>query len=137
MWRSTLLTLWKMFVPAPLVWGIATCLVKCSILAFYADIFQKPGFRLPIYVMAGLSVALALTTILQSFLLCHPFKYSWDKTVPGGSCAPSKQAYLSVAIVNLIIDLSIVALPMPILWSLQMRTAKKVAISAILSIGLV
>ncbi|RDL41339.1 Uncharacterized protein BP5553_01318 [Venustampulla echinocandica] len=125
----------KLFVPAPLLWAIATTFVKLSILFFYISIFTMPRLRSAVYVVIAVSVALVVVVILESFLLCRPFEYTWNRTIPG-VCGDTQKAYLSVAIVNLAIDLSIVALPMPVLWSLKMAKKKKMAISAILCLGL-
>jgi hypothetical protein len=127
----------KLFVPAPLLWAIATCLVKVSILCFYISIFTMPRIRSAVYVVLTLTVALLAVVILQSFLLCRPFAYTWDKSIEGGVCGSSRKAYLSVAIVNLVIDLAIVFLPMPVLWTLKMTSKKKLAITFILGLGLV
>ncbi|MCJ1291405.1 hypothetical protein MMC34_002948 [Xylographa carneopallida] len=44
-------------------------------------------------------------------------------------------AVLDISIVNVIIDITIIALPMPVLWRLQMATKRKVAIAAIFGLG--
>lgn len=89
-----------------------------------------------VYIVIALTVALIVAVIFESFLLCRPFRFTWDKTIPGGVCGSSTDAYLSIAIVNLVIDVAVVVLPMPVLWKLQMPIGKKIAISAILSLGL-
>jgi len=134
---SQISILLKLFVPAPMLWSCATTCVKLSILWFYIGIFEWHGFRPAAYVVMAVSIALWVAVILESFLLCSPFEYTWNKVTVTGTCGSSTEAYLSVAIVNLIIDLSIVALPMPILWRLQMSWKKKAAISALLGLGLI
>ena len=73
--------------------------------------------------------------ILEAFLLCQPLAFNWDKTIPGGFCADQHAAYISAGIINLIIDVSIIVLPMPMLWGLQMAMMRKVALTAIFSLG--
>jgi uncharacterized membrane protein len=99
------------------------------------SVFIITGVRNAAWVIIGLSIALLVAVVLESFLLCRPFEFTWNKTIDG-VCGSSLKAYLSVAIVNLIIDLSIVALPMPVLWGLKMARKKKVAITFILCLGL-
>lgn len=91
--------------------------------------------RKAVYAVVALTVSLLVAVIFESFLLCRPFKFTWDKTIQG-VCGSTTHAYLAIAIVNLVIDLSIVALPMPVLWSLKMPYKKKLAISGILCLGL-
>lgn len=105
-------------------------------LFFYISIFSMRNLRTAVIGVISLTIALIVAVIFESFLLCRPFAFTWDKTIPGGVCGSTTHAYLAIAIVNLVIDLAVVALPMPILWSLQMPIGKKMAISAILCLGL-
>ena len=70
------------------------------------------------WVFAGLSVSLMLAVVLATLLICHPLRLNWDKAA-GGSCGDTSALYLGGGIVNLILDVTIVALPMPMLWGLQ------------------
>ncbi|MCJ1373405.1 hypothetical protein MMC20_004633 [Loxospora ochrophaea] len=126
----------KLFVAAPILWGVTTCVIKLSVLSFYRDIFQNSTFKKACIVMMALTGALLIAVILGTCLLCRPFAFAWDKTIPGGHCGDATKNYLAIGIVNMIIDFSIVALPMPILWKLQMPFEKKMAVSGILSLGL-
>ncbi|PHH64773.1 hypothetical protein CDD81_4035 [Ophiocordyceps australis] len=126
----------KLFVPAPLLWAISAAFIKLSILFFYISIFTMANLRKAVYAVIFLTVALLIAVLFESFFLCRPFAYTWDKTIPG-VCGSTQDAYLAIAIVNLVTDLSVVALPMPILWRLKLPQRKKIAISAILSLGLV
>ncbi|KAI1439380.1 hypothetical protein F5Y02DRAFT_405874 [Annulohypoxylon stygium] len=131
------MNLWyQLFVAAPLLWAISTSLVKLSILFFYISIFTIPRIRIAVFIVIALTVALIIAVIFESFLLCRPFEFTWNKEIPGGVCGNSTDAYLAIGIVNLIIDFSLVLLPMPVLWRLQMPVGKKIAISAILGLGL-
>ncbi len=101
------------------------------------SIFTFPRIRKAVYVVISLTIALIFAVILESFLLCRPFKFTWDKEIQGGVCGNAVYAYLAISIINLVIDFAVVLLPMPILWKLQMPVGKKVAISAMLGLGIV
>jgi len=72
---------------------------------------------------------------LEAFLLCRPFAYTWDKTIDG-KCADTTKAFLSAGIINLLIDVVVIILPMPMLWKLQIPLGKKLAITAMFSMGI-
>ncbi|KAI0186725.1 hypothetical protein F4808DRAFT_447285 [Astrocystis sublimbata] len=127
----------KLFVPAPLLWALSTSFLKLSILFFYISIFTIPNIRIAVYAVIGLTSALIVAVIFESFLLCRPFVFTWDKSIEGGVCGDSTKAYLAIAITNLIVDVSLVFIPMPVLWALQLPIRKKIIISAILGFGLV
>ncbi|TGJ87547.1 hypothetical protein E0Z10_g1200 [Xylaria hypoxylon] len=74
----------KLFVPAPLLWAISTAFLKLSILFFYISLFTIPRIRMAVYIVIILTTALIVAVIFESFLLCRPFAYTWDKTIKGG-----------------------------------------------------
>jgi hypothetical protein len=84
----------------------------------------------------AVSIGYFWSVFLEAFLLCRPVTYNWNKTITG-TCADVALAYLFAGISNLLIDLIIVALPLPMLWKLQLPVAKKIGISAMFSIGAV
>ena len=81
-------------------------------------------------------MATLVSILLATLLICSPVTYSFDKTTPGGHCGDLTSFELYTAILNLVLDFIIVTLPMPMLWSLQMRTKQKVGISIVLGIGI-
>ncbi|KAG8158811.1 hypothetical protein KVR01_011254 [Diaporthe batatas] len=72
--------------------------------------------------------------LVETFALCKPVEYSWDKTIEG-ECAGENTAYLIAGIVNLVIDTFIVALPMPQVFRLQMTLTKRISVAGMFSLG--
>ena len=83
-----------------------------------------------------ISLICGLAFILEEFVICRPLAYQWNKSIKG-VCGDQTLSFLIPGVINLVLDLLIIALPMPVLWNLQMRTAKKIATSAVFGIGLV
>ena len=52
-----------------------------------------------------------------------------------GSCGDQKSLDLSIGIVNLLLDVTVVVLPMPVLWGLKMAVAKKAMLSGMFGMG--
>lgn len=75
-----------------------------------------------------------LMTFLVDFLICTPVALNWDPFVPG-HCADQRMAYFFTAIINLLIDIGIVMLPMPLVWKLQMPIAKRIGVIAMFGLG--
>ncbi len=84
--------------------------------------------------MIALTMCYCTVVLLEAFLLCRPFAYNWDKTIDG-ECADTTKAFLSAGIINLLLDVCIVVMPMPLLWKLKMPIANKIGISAMFSLG--
>lgn len=117
-----------------MIWAAANTAVKISVLDLYIQIFRNKRFRIVSYVLMGVSIGYLIMVILEAFLLCRPVAYSWNK-LRRGKCGDERKVYLSSGIVNLIIDVVIVILPMPMLWGLQLGLAKKLALTFIFGVG--
>lgn len=116
------------------LWISANCCAKISMLHLYITLFWTKEFKLVASAVIGLVAAYWFTTIVLMFFLCTPFRYLWDKTIQG-TCINLPAAWLSVSIINMILDLIIIAMPMPMLWNLRMPVSKKIAVSGIFSLG--
>ncbi|MCJ1345442.1 hypothetical protein MMC31_003649 [Peltigera leucophlebia] len=118
------------------LWAISNALVKISICHLYVQIFRLRSLRIAAYTIMVAGVAYCVAVILEAFLLCKPIRYSWDKNIDG-HCGNAFAAYLSVAIVDLITELSIILLPMPYVWTLQLPVGKKIALTCIFGLGII
>ena len=69
--------------------------------------------------------------------ICAPLSKVWamNPMLPG-HCGNLKALELATASFNIVLDLMVIVLPMPVLWNLQLPTHKKVALSAMFSMGL-
>ncbi|KAL4986839.1 hypothetical protein BDW68DRAFT_178432 [Aspergillus falconensis] len=127
----------KIIAASTFIWAFATTLVKLCLLSLYIQIFKSElVFRIFAYIVAALSVMLALSGIFLGIFFCQPFAYNWDRTIEDGHCGDSPKFQLSTAVVNMILDFFIVVLPLPVLWRLQMARKRKIMLSGVFSLGL-
>ena len=96
--------------------------------------FRGQVFTRICYAIMGLTGAYLAMVILEAFLLCTPVALNWDAFATG-TCVDTRLAFTIAGIVNLVIDATVIALPMPKLWHLQMPLAKKVGLTFIFGIG--
>lgn len=80
------------------------------------------------------------TALIAANFSCSPFRYIWDKTIPG-RCVNRKAlsvSNLSVsnAALNLLSHLLILLLPHTIIWKLQMTLSRKIGVGIVFSVGL-
>ncbi|KAI0552561.1 hypothetical protein F4679DRAFT_581464 [Xylaria curta] len=132
-WVLTLYTV--LFIPGQILWAAANTSVKLSILSLYAVIFPSKTFCRVCYATMVVSAAYFLSVLLETFLLCDPVQFNWDKTIPNGKCHNQNLAYLLAGITNIVIDAFIVALPVPKLYGLHIPLAKRIAIGAMFGLG--
>ena len=119
-----------------LVWAAAVTTIRASIILLYMHIFSIRSFRIICYAVQAFNLAFLISTVVATCLICKPIAYNWDYTIPGGFCGNAKAYATYTAVVNLLLDFTVVMLPMRILWGLQMATRRKVAVSGMFSMGL-
>ena len=121
----------------PLVWVVSVTIIRASIIVLYIRIFPIRTFRRVCYSILVINLAFCLSTNLSEFLICRPVSYRWDRSIRGGTCGHQQSLTLFLGVVNLLLDVCLVLMPMPILWGLKMGTGRKVALSGIFGIGIV
>ncbi|KAI2637748.1 hypothetical protein GGS26DRAFT_544993 [Hypomontagnella submonticulosa] len=134
---DTFSTFLKLFPAGQILWASANTCVKFSILSLYTKIFFNKTFSYICYGTMAVSVAYWISVFLELFVLCTPVKYNWDKTIAGGKCEGENIAYLVAGTTNLLIDVFIVALPMPMLFGLRITLLKKFGVAAMFGLGAV
>ncbi|KAM0797175.1 hypothetical protein BDR22DRAFT_466521 [Usnea florida] len=120
---------------SPIIWVTAVTIIRSSIITFYAHIFPTRSFRIACIGISVLNASFFVTTVLATCLICHPITYRWDFSLHSGSCGNQQSLDLFIAIFNLFMDITVVALPMPILWGLQMAVSRKIMLSVMFGLG--
>jgi hypothetical protein len=126
-----------LFSAAQPLWSTANNAVKFSILHLYITIFPGRTVRRICYVLVVLSMGYWISVLVEVFVLCTPVEFNWNKTI-AGTCDPhSLDAYIAAASINLVIDIFIVVMPVPMLWKLRMSLAKRLGTISMFSLGAV
>ncbi|KAF2875851.1 hypothetical protein BDV95DRAFT_591276 [Massariosphaeria phaeospora] len=125
----------KILVAMQVFYGTTLGLIKVSICLFYNRIFPLRGFRQYSWLVIALITAWSVMVFLSAFLLCRPLAFNWDQTIPGGKCANQPAAFVAIGVLDLIVDVMVLMLPMPLLWNLKVSLPNKVALFAIFGVG--
>ncbi|CAF9933487.1 MAG: hypothetical protein ALECFALPRED_005609 [Alectoria fallacina] len=124
----------KALLVGQLLWITSVTSIRASVLALYIRIFRTPSFRVTCYVVQGFNLAYFVAVVLACCLICRPFAFLWDQSIDG-FCGDQKSLDIFIGVFNLLMDITTVALPMPVLWGLQVRMKKKLIIAAMFSMG--
>ncbi|KAM3445778.1 hypothetical protein NHJ13734_000231 [Beauveria thailandica] len=122
-------------------WASSTACCKVAIILFLRRVvgFTR-SINTTLVVVAVVSVLWALAAILFSTFVCTPISFYWDKSSHNGRCMPKEHYLLGniiFAVMNMLGDITILAIPMPTLWKSQMRKKQKIAMTGVLGIGLI
>ncbi|CAI7652756.1 unnamed protein product [Penicillium glandicola] len=125
----------KLIIPLQFLWVLSLSCTKISILFLYLRIFPVTWVVRVSWATMGVIIAWTIGTILVGCLICRPFAYNWDQTIPGGSCGDQVTSFTVTGVINLLTDIVVLVTPMPLLYKLQMARYKKVTFIAIFGLG--
>ncbi|POR36122.1 Uncharacterized protein TPAR_03687 [Tolypocladium paradoxum] len=120
---------WNFYVT--LIWTL-----KGHMLCFYSRIAL--GLTLQRVVKwTGLACVIAYVGVLGAIWgHCRPVQKNWQVVpYPGDECTMAVANYLTLVVLNVMTDVVIVGIPLPLLWKAKMTIGRKIAIGALLCSG--
>ncbi|KAF1911841.1 hypothetical protein BDU57DRAFT_565256, partial [Ampelomyces quisqualis] len=124
-------------------WSLYTLLLwtlKLSMCHFYSRLtsgLYLLGLRVKLgYVLIG---ATYLATAMSILLSCRPFYKNWQiNPDPGNHCQPavSRVDLLVTVVLNVLTDMYLISIPLPMLWNANLRIQNKISLMLIFSGGL-
>lgn len=134
--RVNLTRVQQLLFLSPILWITAVTIIRAAIILLYIQIFPTRSFLVACYAALAVNSLFGASALIADCLICRPIAYRWAPDLIGGSCGDQKLLTMYVAICNLLLDVMVVILPMPILWRLQLTRSKKMSLSFIFGIGI-
>ncbi|KAF5621504.1 monocarboxylate transporter 8 [Fusarium tjaetaba] len=123
------------YIAAP-AFIICNGLTKSSLLTFYLQVSPQRWFRRAIF--ATIAFVVLYTIIIASLLLfgCQPRETAWDPYLfASGKCIDYAVMYIIIAVANIISDIVLFAIPMPMIVRLKMPLGQKIGLGIMLGIA--
>ncbi|KAF2729106.1 putative integral membrane protein [Polyplosphaeria fusca] len=113
--------------------------IKISILCFLLSIFPDKRFRMAVYVIMGLCAAYCITFFFTTLFQCTPITLAWTQwdRLHQGTCRNVHLLGWISAVVNIVLDTAVMALPIKELLGLNMNWKKKLAVISMFLVGAV
>jgi hypothetical protein len=103
---------------------IAITLLKLSALTLYARIFRVEIItRLVLWGVGALALAWGIGISIEPWTNCRPV------------CQNRSKWYIAAGTINLLFDLVVLLIPMPLIWALNLQLKKKVLLSMVFLLG--
>ncbi|KAJ5951385.1 uncharacterized protein N7479_009798 [Penicillium vulpinum] len=118
-----------------IIYLLELLLIKISILMFYRRIF---GMNWMIWATLLISCGWWLGSLIAALCACDPIPFFWTEITnhkSGSYRYNFYYYYIGNAAANVLTDILILLVPMPIIWKLQMRTNQKIGVCAVLLLG--
>lgn len=132
---SKLVTSEKYALVIPVVYLPAVILTKLALLVMYTRIFIKRTDRIACWVVAALLIANFVGAMIAGFLMCIPLEYLWNRTIPGGHCININAWFRWSSLMNIITDVVMLILPLPVIWKTQSSRKVKIGLTITFATG--
>ncbi|TDZ13380.1 Satratoxin biosynthesis SC1 cluster protein 4 [Colletotrichum spinosum] len=122
------------YVTAPM-YMLCNGFTKLSLLTFYLHLSPQRWYRISVW--TGIVVVFLYTGVitLLMFFHCNPVRKAFDFTITTGTCLDAGILYIATAVSNIVTDVILFILPMPMVFNLRMRLAQKIGAMCIFAIG--
>ncbi|KAL3472594.1 hypothetical protein BJX99DRAFT_272830 [Aspergillus californicus] len=129
----------KLFWVEELLYCICIALVKCSMLTLYLRVFPNPGLRIAVFVGLGATLVWGIVSFFVLLFSCKPIHYYWNEWdgEHEGTCISHNNILLAHSTINIVLDVGIIAIPMPTLFGLQMPLEKRLGVCVMFAVGIV
>lgn len=127
----------QVFFIGGIFYTLGVALVKVAFLFFYLKLFPSRGFRKVAYPLLVISVLFGGIFTFLFIFQCSPISYTWMQWdgVADGTCLNFDLGAVIHAIVNILLDIAIFALPLTQLWGLNLSRKKKIHVMLMFSVG--
>ncbi|KAL5357248.1 PTH11-like integral membrane protein [Aspergillus floccosus] len=116
-------------------YNASLCTTKFSILFQYLRIFPDKRFRLACYIVMSIVATYGTWAVVSAFVNCVPVARFWDPSV-GGSCMSFEAVWFFNASMNIVTDITLLIMPMPLLSHLHLPRMQKFALMGVFAIGI-
>ncbi|KAJ5953493.1 hypothetical protein N7454_000389 [Penicillium verhagenii] len=140
MWtlEFTMITrIFYLFYIQELLYITCVAMVKICFLLFYLRIFPSDRMRLVIKVSILATVCFGLTFLFGFAFQCSPVSYNWNgwDGEHTGTCVETNSLVVAAAAFNIVLDIWVIALPIPRVLTLQASINTKLQVILMFSVG--
>lgn len=125
----------KYLVTLSVLYFFGVNIPKLAILALYHRLFPNKTIRIAVYILTAVLIGLTISNVVADLAACQPFEANWDVTLPGAHCFNKEAFFIWGSIPNIITDVVMLFLPMPVIWKLHTSKRLKIGLSVTFAVG--
>ncbi|KAJ5782863.1 hypothetical protein N7457_004637 [Penicillium paradoxum] len=126
----------KCTLAAAVIYVPALAFAKISLIFLYRRIMEKqPAYRWALRIITGVVIGYSIAIPFALIFGCNPIAKTWDSSITEGSCISSPGLYIATAVTNIVTDLALILLPIPLVLGLQMPAIQKFYLLIVFLIG--
>lgn len=91
--------------------------------------------RVAIYIVGAIVIGYSTATAALLIFSCRPYARAWDATITTGSCINRPALYVATAVSNIVTDLFILIIPIPMVVKLKIPPQQKIGLASMFAVG--
>lgn len=124
----------KLFFIAQTPYKVTVCLNKVATILLYLRLFSSPRFRVVALTIMGLIVAASIGSICATIFQCIPVAGAWNHSIKS-RCINSGQFWVAYAVMNILTDVMVLVLPIPMIQKLTLGKRDKTMLYGLFLLG--
>lgn len=108
---------------------------KLSLLTFYLHLSPQRWWKTAVWTSIGIVSLYTAVITLMLFFHCTPVPKAFDVTITDGSCIDVAILFIATAVSNIVTDVMLFILPIPMVVKLRMGVGQKVGAIIVFGIG--
>ena len=126
--KSDEITIFKASYGLSVAYPIACVLPKLSVCCMYLALFRPNNYlRRATYFMIAFLITNAISWFIPSVAVCQPISAYWNQEPE--NCIDYQVFGVWISLPHIVSDLAIMILPLPVLWKMQLKRAKKLGLT--------
>ncbi|KAL8747133.1 MAG: hypothetical protein Q9190_000956 [Brigantiaea leucoxantha] len=125
----------KVVIATEVLYNPAIACVKFSFLLLYRRVFPGRNFHIVLWLIGTIVFVYSWIIVLTAIFQCRPIQAAWDITITDAKCIKFNVEVVIFAVFNVITDVAILILPIPVLWKLQIPMSKKIQLMGVFLTG--
>lgn len=124
----------KLFFIAQTPYKVTVCLNKAATILLYLRIFSTRKFRIAAFTVMAIIVAASTGSIFATIFQCVPVAGAWDRSI-SAKCINSGKFWVAYAVMNILTDVMVLVLPLPLFASLSLGRRDKTMLYSLFLLG--
>ncbi|KIW18948.1 hypothetical protein PV08_03237 [Exophiala spinifera] len=127
----------KNFFIGEFLYIFISVVTKLAVLAFYLKVFTQPYFQKTAYVVMGLCFSYFVSYMFVLGFECTPVSFFWEqwRDPSAGKCIDINAGGWAAAGINIILDVAILAMPVPVILRLDISRQQKLQVLSMFGVG--
>jgi hypothetical protein len=133
---EAIVNLFKYLVAIPAWYHCTVSLAKLAICLLYRRLFPQRSIHIALYITMAIMIGTAFGSLIADFLACRPFSANWAPLpVQAVQCVNKEALYVWSTLPNIVTDVVLLILPIPVIWTLQVSSKLRMALAVTFFFG--